>query len=68
MKKQNIKLNQKIPYIPVVLHTFFSEYIATSKILAPTEFVEKGGNSIEQLKKVIGTILNNNISTNLGKG
>ncbi|MFH2046593.1 MAG: response regulator [Pseudomonadota bacterium] len=63
-----MKLNQKTPCIPVVLHTFFSEYIATSKIIAPTEFVEKGGNSIEQLKKVIETILNNKISTNLGKG
>ncbi|MBU1054286.1 MAG: response regulator [Proteobacteria bacterium] len=63
-----MKLNQKTPYIPVVLHTFFSDYIATSKILALSEFVEKGGNSIEQLKKIIETILKNNISTNLGKG
>lgn len=63
-----MKLKQKTPCIPVVLHTFFSDYIATAKILSPTEFVEKGGNSIEQLKKIIETILNNNISINLGKG
>ncbi len=56
------KLNQKAPYIPVILHTFFSDYITTSKIL------EKGGNSIEQLKKVIAGILNKNSKAETYKG
>ena len=51
------KLKQRIPYLPVVLHTFFSDYISASKIIHPTEFVEKGGNSIEKLKKVVMIIL-----------
>lgn len=52
------KIRQKIPYLPVVLHTFFSDYISASKVIIPTEFVEKGGSSIEKLKKVIAEILN----------
>ncbi|MFO7666515.1 MAG: response regulator [Desulfobacterales bacterium] len=51
------KLRQRIPYLPVVFHTFFSDYISASKIIHPTEFVEKGGNSIEKLKKVVTGIL-----------
>lgn len=51
------KLKQRIPYLPVVLHTFFSDYISASKVIIPTEFVEKGGNSIEKLKKVVTDIL-----------
>ncbi|MBU1569273.1 MAG: response regulator [Proteobacteria bacterium] len=52
------KFRQKIPYLPVVLHTFFSDYISASKVIIPTEFVEKGGSSIEKLKKVVAEILN----------
>lgn len=52
------KLKQRIPYLPVILHTFFSDYLAASKIINPTEFVEKGGSSIEKLKKVVTEILN----------
>lgn len=52
------KLRQRIPYLPVVLHTFFSDYISASKVISPTEFVEKGGSSIEKLKKVVTEILN----------
>lgn len=62
------KLRLKTPYLPVVLHTFFSDYITTSKIFDPTVFVEKGGNSIEQLKKVIAGILNKTTGTDLQRG
>jgi DNA-binding NtrC family response regulator len=51
------KLKQRIPYIPVILHTYTSDYLAASKIINPTEFVEKGGSSIEKLKKVVPEIL-----------
>ncbi len=57
------KLKQRIPYLPVVFHTFFPDYISASKIVHPTEFVEKGGNSIEKLKKVVMEILNKSAGT-----
>ena len=57
------KLRQRIPYLPVVLHTFFSDYLSASKIINPTEFVEKGGSSIEKLKKVVTEILNKTAGT-----
>ncbi|MGB5158430.1 response regulator [Desulfobacterium sp. N47] len=62
------KLNLKTPYIPVILHTFFSDYIAISRIFDPTVFIEKGGNSIEQLKKVIAGILNKTSGADIKKG
>jgi len=57
------KLKQRIPYLPVVFHTFFSDYLTASKIINPTEFVEKGGSSIEKLKKVVNEILNKTAGT-----
>ncbi|RPH49724.1 MAG: response regulator [Desulfobacteraceae bacterium] len=57
------KLRQRITYLPVVFHTFFSDYLSASKIITPTEFVEKGGSSIENLKKVVKEILNKTAGT-----
>lgn len=57
------KLRQRISYLPVVFHTFFSDYLTASKIIIPTEFVEKGGSSIEKLKKVVKEILNRTAGT-----
>ncbi len=57
------KLRQRIPYLPVIFHTFFSDYLSASKIINPTEFVEKGGSSIEKLKKVVKEILNRTAGT-----
>ena len=57
------KLRQRIPYLPVIFHTFFSDYLSASKIINPTEFVEKGGSSIEKLKKVVKEILNKTAGT-----
>ncbi len=57
------KLKQRIPYLPVVLHTFLSDYLSAAKIINPTEFVEKGGSSIEKLKKVVNEILNKTAGT-----
>jgi DNA-binding NtrC family response regulator len=57
------KLRQRIPYLPVIFHTFFSDYLSASKIINPTEFVEKGGSSIEKLKKVVKEILNKTVGT-----
>jgi len=57
------KLRQRISYLPVVFHTFFSDYLTASKIINPTEFVEKGGSSIEKLKKMVAEILKKSAGT-----
>lgn len=57
------KLKQRIPYLPVIFHTFFPDYITASRMINPTAFVEKGGSSIEKLKSVIREILNKNTGT-----
>ena len=57
------KLNQRIPYLPVILHTFYSDYMSASKIIHPTKFVEKGGSSIEKLKKMVAEILSKTAGT-----
>ncbi len=51
------KLQQPIPCLPVVYHTFISDYHAAAQILSGSAFVEKGGSSVEELKKVIYDIL-----------
>ena len=61
------KLKQRIPYIPVIFHTYFSEYMIASKIIDPTEFVEKGGSSVEKLKKVVSEILSKSGETGNAK-
>ncbi len=61
------KLRQRIPYIPVIFHTYFSEYMIASKIIDPTEFVEKGGSSVEKLKKVVSEILSKSGETDNAK-
>jgi DNA-binding NtrC family response regulator len=57
------KLRKRTPYLPVIFHTFFSDYVSASKIIDPTEFVEKGGSSIEKLKKVVAEILKKSAGT-----
>ncbi|QTA92279.1 response regulator [Desulfonema magnum] len=49
------KLHNRIPYLPVVIHTFLSDY--TSDSLNASALVEKKGNSIEHLKQVVFDIL-----------
>ena len=50
-------LQDKIPGLPVVLHTFPLDYAEYSKILKNAVFVEKMGSSVVQLKRVISHIL-----------
>ena len=47
------KLKDRIPPIKVVIHAFLSDYAAPHDKLSADAFIEKGGNSIESLKKVI---------------
>ena len=50
------KLNDRIPAVPIVIHAY-SEYSDTKDRIYATAFVEKNGNSIEQLKHVVHEIL-----------
>lgn len=51
------KLEDRIPILPVVIHTFLSDYGNNSAVLRAAAFVEKSGNSIERLKKVVLEVL-----------
>ena len=47
------KLQNRIPSLPVVVHTFLSDYSDHLDVLQAFPFVEKRGSSIERLKKVV---------------
>jgi len=51
------KLQARIPPIPVVVHGFLSDYSTNSEDLAATVFIEKSGNSVENIKKAVIEIL-----------
>lgn len=51
------KLNDRIPSLPVVVHTLLSDYANHPAIQNVSAFVEKEGNSIERLKKVVFELL-----------
>ncbi len=46
-------LLDRIPMLPVVMHTYPSEYGSGLKDKKDVVFVEKGGGSIERLKRVV---------------
>ncbi len=52
------KLQGRIPCLSTVIHGFPSEQTDYMDLLNVVAFVEKGGQSVEQLKNVIQTILN----------
>jgi DNA-binding NtrC family response regulator len=51
------KLEDRIPTLPVVIHTFLSDYDNHPAVLNAVALVEKEGNSVERLKKVVAEIL-----------
>jgi DNA-binding NtrC family response regulator len=51
------KLEDRIPVLPVVIHSFLPDDANHAAILRGAVFVEKSGNSIERLKKVVLEIL-----------
>ncbi len=51
------KLHDRIPTLPVILHTFLSDYDKASALLNAEAFVEKEGMSVERLKQVVTNIL-----------
>jgi DNA-binding NtrC family response regulator len=50
------KLKDRIPPLPVVIHTFGVDYQESANCGKADAFVEKGGNSVESLKKIISTL------------
>lgn len=51
------KLRQAMPSLPVVVHSFTWDYDDYPAVVSAAAFVEKGGRSIEQLKRVVGEVL-----------
>ena len=51
------KLEDRIPTLPVVIHAFLSDYEKPPAVLNAAALVEKEGNSVERLKKVVSEIL-----------
>ena len=51
------KLGERIPPLPVVVHSFLSENSEQQDILTTATFVEKRGSSIHHLKKIVADIL-----------
>jgi len=60
------QLADRIPALPMVIHTFHSDYASPDMISGTVvAFVEKGGNSIKSLKQVIANFLNKAGLTNV---
>lgn len=53
------KLNNRIPALPVIVHSYLTDYTGHAAVLKTAVFVEKRGSSIEYLKKLISDILKN---------
>jgi len=51
------KILNRVPSLPVVVHTFISDYENHKDLANAAAFVEKKGNSIENLRLVISDIL-----------
>jgi DNA-binding NtrC family response regulator len=51
------KLQDRVPRLPVVLHTLDPDLKSTRFSLSPSELVEKNGGSVENLKKTVAGML-----------
>ena len=52
------QINDRIPQLPVVLHSFQRDHANYPEPLINAVFVEKQGSSVEHLKKVVSKMLN----------
>ena len=50
-------LQDQMPALPVVIHTFLSDYTQLPAVKRPLAMVVKNGDSIDNLKKVVAQIL-----------
>jgi len=51
------KLQDRIPTLPVVVHTYLSEYLYHPDVLCANAVVEKKGTNIDRLKEVVSDVL-----------
>ncbi|MEA1947828.1 MAG: response regulator [Thermodesulfobacteriota bacterium] len=51
------ELQDRIPALPVVVHSYLTDYTDHTNIFSELAFVEKSGSSIEGLKKMVYEIL-----------
>ena len=51
------KIRNRIPALPVVVHTYVSDYETHQDLVNAAAFVEKRGSSIENLREVVSEIL-----------
>jgi DNA-binding NtrC family response regulator len=51
------KLNDRIPMLPIIIHSFRADFTRSSFDHNHAVFVEKQGNSIENLKKIVHDFL-----------
>ena len=51
-------IEDRIPTLPVVVHSFLSDYANHPAVLSTAVFVEKKGSSIDPLKRVVFEVLN----------
>jgi DNA-binding NtrC family response regulator len=51
------KLQNRIPALPVVVHTYLADYTDYTNELNKLAFVEKSGSSVENLKNMVHEIL-----------
>jgi DNA-binding NtrC family response regulator len=58
------KISDRVPILPIVVHSFSPDYCNQTNGSASVHFVEKKGSSIEYLKKEIFRLLNDNSSIN----
>jgi len=56
------KLKNRLPYLPVILHTLPLNETGARKILTAEKIVDKSGSSVEQLKKAVFEILSRRCS------
>ena len=50
-------LQSRLPTLPVVVHTILSDFVHCPALLSNAVMVEKNGNSVDRLKKVVSEIL-----------
>ena len=58
------RLADRIPTLPMVIHTLLSDYTTSKSISGTVAFVEKSGNSMEKLKQVVADFRNKADLTN----
>jgi len=51
------KINDRMPPLPVVVHTFLSEYNNHPAVLSAAGLVEKNASSINRLKEIVSQVL-----------